>query len=143
MNVIKPNPGYGPWGPFIGSEFEILQVTRVDIAIASAAFCLACIFAISAAYIAISQSRRSSKPWRCTYLWMVWLEWGASVVIAVECLLYLLRYIRPSFYFFMSIRKYITKFSKGVKLTMCSGVLDHSNPAFTANHHQSNPTHST
>ncbi|UPX10432.1 uncharacterized protein EKO05_0001093 [Ascochyta rabiei] len=34
---------------------------------------------------------------------MIWLELAASFVIAVECLLYLLKVIRPSFWFYMSI----------------------------------------
>lgn len=100
---IKPDPSYGPWGPFIPPNYQLLRVTRLDIALASTAFALAGVFAISAAYVAVGQTRRNSKPWRSAYLWMVWLEWAASVVIAIECLLFLLRIIRPSFYFYMSI----------------------------------------
>ncbi|CBY02093.1 hypothetical protein IAQ61_006681 [Plenodomus lingam] len=100
---ILPDAGYGPWGPFISDRYQLLKITRLDIALASTAFALAGVFAILAAYTVVRQSRRSAKPWKSVYLWMVWLEWAASVVIAIECLLFLLRVIRPSFYFYMSI----------------------------------------
>jgi hypothetical protein len=34
---------------------------------------------------------------------MIWIELVACIVIALECLLFLLYHIQPSFYFFMSI----------------------------------------
>ncbi|KAH9861703.1 hypothetical protein J1614_011456 [Plenodomus biglobosus] len=100
---IIPPPHYAPWGPFIPERYQLLRITQLDIALASTAFALAGVFAISAAYIAVEQTKRSPRPWKSIYLWMVWLEWSASVVIAIECLLFLLRIIRPSFYFYMSI----------------------------------------
>jgi hypothetical protein len=60
-------------------------------------------FAISAAYLAVQQTRNSRRPWKSVYVWMIWIELVACIIIALECLLFLLYAIQPSFYFFMSI----------------------------------------
>jgi hypothetical protein len=102
---IAPPPGFFAWGPFVRDNYRVLRVTRADLIIAGVAFALANTFALSATIIAIRQTRGYRRPWRNAYIWMIWFEIAASVVLAVESLLYLLRVIRPSFYFFMSIRK--------------------------------------
>lgn len=60
-------------------------------------------FATSAAYLALKQTRNSRRPSRNLYVWMIWIELVACIVIALECILFLLYKIQPSFYFFMSI----------------------------------------
>ena len=95
---------YVPWGPFISDDYVLLSVTRTDIIIAGAVFALANIFALFGAYVATRQTMASQRPLKNAYIWMIWLELAASVVIGIECLLFLLRIIRPSFYFYMSIR---------------------------------------
>ncbi|KAJ4352108.1 uncharacterized protein N0V89_007454 [Didymosphaeria variabile] len=60
-------------------------------------------FAILATYVAIQQTKKSRRPLKSVYVWMIWVELVACVIIALECLLYLLYIIQPSFYFFMSI----------------------------------------
>ncbi|KAF1943845.1 hypothetical protein EJ02DRAFT_342348 [Clathrospora elynae] len=101
--VINSPVAFTAWGPFVRDNYRVLRVTRTDIIIASTVFGFVILFAASAAYIAVIQTRSCQRPTRSGYIWMVWLEWAACVVLAVECLLYLLREIRPSFYFFMSI----------------------------------------
>jgi hypothetical protein len=102
------DPNYKSWGPFIDHDnYKIQSVSHNDLITACIAFAVCIGFAASAAYVGYRQTSRSRKPWTSAYLWMVWLEWTASVIIAIECLLFLLRIIRPSFYFFMSLRKHI------------------------------------
>ncbi|KAJ4374852.1 hypothetical protein N0V83_001930 [Neocucurbitaria cava] len=103
MNVDITPHDYTAYGPFIHDNYVVPPVTRADLTIAGTLFSLANIFALLAAYIAIKQTKAARRPLRSHYLWMVWLEWAASVVINIECLLYLLRIIRPSFWFYMSI----------------------------------------
>lgn len=106
-NNVLP-PGYKAWGPFIPDNYTIHPVSRSDIILASTAFGIANIFGLSAAFIGFRQTRASRQPWRNAYIWMIWLELAASVAIAVVCLLFLLRIIRPSFYMYMGICKYDT-----------------------------------
>jgi hypothetical protein len=102
------DPGFTSWGPFIRHDVFLTQpVTRSDLITAGVAFGFVSIFACSAAFVGINQTRRSQQPWKSPYLWMIWLEWAACIVIGVEAILYLLRVIRPSFYFFMSLRTYL------------------------------------
>ncbi|EMD66824.1 hypothetical protein COCSADRAFT_35305 [Bipolaris sorokiniana ND90Pr] len=101
-NNVLP-PGYKAWGPFIPDNYTIHPVSRSDIILASTAFGIANIFGLSAAFIGFRQTRASRQPWRNAYIWMIWLELAASVAIAVVCLLFLLRIIRPSFYMYMGI----------------------------------------
>jgi hypothetical protein len=100
---FNPDPTFTAWGPFIRDDYYIQPVTYRAITVAGMVFGFAGLFAISAAYIAFRQTKASRNPSRSPYIWMIWLELAASVVIAIECLLYLLKVIRPSFYFYMSI----------------------------------------
>jgi len=100
---FHPDPTFTAWGPFIRDDYYIQPVTYRAITLASLVFGLAGIFAILAATIAYRQTKANRSPSRSVYIWMIWLELAASVVIAIECLLYLLKVIRPSFWFFMSI----------------------------------------
>ncbi|KAJ5055125.1 hypothetical protein J3E74DRAFT_227956 [Bipolaris maydis] len=102
-NINALPPGYKAWGPFIPDNYVIDPVSRSDIILAGTAFAIANIFGISAVFIGFRQTRASRKPWRNAYIWMIWLELAASVVLAVVCLLFLLRRIRPSFYMYMGI----------------------------------------
>lgn len=63
-------------------------------------------FALMAVYLAVKQTKSSRRPLKSVYVWMIWIELVACVIIAFECLLYLLYVIRPSFYFYMSICKH-------------------------------------
>jgi hypothetical protein len=111
---FAPPPGFVAWGPFVRDNYRPIRVTRADVAVAGAAFGLANFFAITGAFIAIRQTKSCRRPKTSAYIWMIWLEIAASVVIAIECLLYLLRIIRPSFYFFMSICKYTWALAPGL-----------------------------
>jgi len=100
---IAPPQDFGAWGPFVRDNYRPIRVTRADIAVAAAAFGLTNFFAITAAFIAIRQTKACRRPRTSVYIWMVWLEIAASVALAIDCLLYLLRIIEPSFYFFFSV----------------------------------------
>lgn len=100
---FNPDPTFTAWGPFIRDDYYIQPVTYRAISVAGVVFGLACIFAITASIIAVKQTKACRNPWKSAYVWMVWLEIAASLVIAIECLLYLLKVIRPSFWFYMSI----------------------------------------
>ncbi|KAF1848761.1 uncharacterized protein K460DRAFT_353702 [Cucurbitaria berberidis CBS 394.84] len=97
------SPGFTAWGPFIKDDYIIEPVSRSDLITAGVVFGLANIFALSAAYVIIRHTRASRRPLRSAYIWMIWLELAASVVIGIECLLHLLRIIRPSFYFYIQL----------------------------------------
>jgi hypothetical protein len=100
------DPDFTSWGPFINHDTYIIQpVTRSDFITAIVAFIVVGGFATSAAYVGYKQTIRSREPWKSAYIWMIWLEWASCIGLAIECLLFLLRVVRPSFYFFMSIRK--------------------------------------
>ncbi|KAJ8117044.1 hypothetical protein OPT61_g1669 [Boeremia exigua] len=100
---FKPDPSFTAWGPFVRDDYYIQPVTYRAITVASIVFGLASLFGISAVTIAFRQTRACRYPLKSAYIWMIWLEIAASFVIAVECLLYLLKVIRPSFWFYMSI----------------------------------------
>jgi hypothetical protein len=108
---IAPPQGFVAWGPFVRDNYQAWRVTRADLIIAGIAFDLASFFAHSATCIAITQTIGCGRPWRSAYIWMIWLELAASVMLAIECLLYLLRVVRPSFYFFMSTYKSLRQVS--------------------------------
>ena len=104
-----------PFGPFIDPHtFEIQPTTVRSLVIASVVFGLTMMFAIMAAITAARHTKAARNPWKSAYIWMIWIEILASVAIAFECLLFLIYVIRPSFYFFMSMRKYIALLSKMV-----------------------------
>ena len=105
---IAVPPGYTAWGPFVRDNYKTLRVTQSDIIIAGTVSGPANLFGIPAGFIAVRHTRISRRPWRSAYIWMIWLEIAASVAISVICLLFLLRIIRPSFYFYMGVCKYDT-----------------------------------
>lgn len=100
---FDPDPTFTAWGPFIRDDYYIQPVTYRAITVAGIVFGLANLFGISAVFIAFRQTRACRYPLKSAYIWMIWLEIAASFVIAIECLLYLLKVIRPSFWFYMSI----------------------------------------
>jgi hypothetical protein len=102
---FDPDPTFSAWGPFVPESYHMQPVTYRAIVVAGIVFGLTNIFAFSAAYIAFGQTKACRSPWRSVYIWMIWLELAASIVIAIECLLHLLKIIRPSFWFYMSICK--------------------------------------
>lgn len=138
---FNPDPTFTAWGPFIRDDYYIQPVTYRAITVAGLVFGLANIFAISAAFIAFKQTRACRRPLKSAYIWMVWLELAASFVIAIECLLYLLKIIRPSFWFYMS----ICIPSRICKTTLiaddCSIELVNSGPAVVTDHHQPSTHH--
>ncbi|KAF2440021.1 hypothetical protein P171DRAFT_324955, partial [Karstenula rhodostoma CBS 690.94] len=92
------------FGPFLDPDtFEIMPTTYRAIIVAGIVFGLSMAFAISAAYLAVQQTRNSRRPLKSIYIWMIWIELVACIIIAIECLLYLLYIVPPSFYFFMSL----------------------------------------
>lgn len=103
MDSEDPYANYRPFGPFIPKDYVILPSSRGDIITAGTVFGLAMFFALTAAFIATQQTLASKRPFRSVYIWMVWLEWSSSVIIAIICLLYLTKRLRPSFYLFMGI----------------------------------------
>ncbi|KAF2135049.1 hypothetical protein P153DRAFT_270873, partial [Dothidotthia symphoricarpi CBS 119687] len=100
---FMPDPGFTAWGPFVNDDYIIQPITKASIIIAGVVFGLSNIFAITGAYVAVQQTRFCQRPWRSPYIWMIWLELGACFIIAIQCMLYLLKVIRPSFYFYMSL----------------------------------------
>lgn len=109
--VYDPN-GYAQlraFGPFIDADtYEIQPTTYRTLIIASIVFGLAMCFALLATLLGIQQTKASRRPWKSVYIWMIWIELAACVVIAFECFLFLLYLIRPSLYFYMSICMYHT-----------------------------------
>ncbi|CAI6310060.1 unnamed protein product [Periconia digitata] len=91
------------WGPFIRQPYVIQPTTRTDLIVAGIVFGLAMFFAIIATYSGIQQTKASRNSPRSAYIWMIWIELVACIIIAILCLLYLLECIRPSFYFYMGI----------------------------------------
>ena len=105
------------FGPFIDADTYVIQPTTYrDLIIGSVVFGLAIVVAILAVFLAIQQTKAAKRPLHSVYVWMIWTELAACVVIDLECLLYLLYVVRPSFYFYMSIcRFYITVFPSSSK----------------------------
>ncbi|KAH7113240.1 hypothetical protein B0J11DRAFT_146022 [Dendryphion nanum] len=96
------DPNFKAWGPFISDKYVIAPITEIDIIVGGVIFGLSMVFAILATYIGILQTRSIRRPFRSAYVWMIWLEIAACIAIAIECLFYLLKVLRPSFYFYMS-----------------------------------------
>lgn len=126
-------PGYTAWGPFVRDNYKILRTTQADIIVAGTVFGLANAFGLSAAFIAVRQTRISRRPWRSAYIWMIWLELVASVVISIICLLFLLHKIRPSFYIYMGICKY-NKDTVSNRTNMCSALLGYPDSAIASDY---------
>jgi hypothetical protein len=111
---IAPPPDFTAWGPFVGPNYRILRVTRLDLIVAGTAFALASIFALSATYIAFRQTKARRHPRWSGYIWMIWLELLASVALAILCLLFLIRIVRPSFYFYIGVCKFLSSSVEGL-----------------------------
>ena len=105
-SVFYPDASFTAWGPFIHQPYVIQPTTKSDLIIASIVFGLAISLAVLAAFRGIKQTKSSRRPLRSVYVWMIWLELAACVVIAILCLLYLVKIIRPSFYFYMAVCTY-------------------------------------
>ncbi|KAF2635177.1 hypothetical protein P280DRAFT_378149, partial [Massarina eburnea CBS 473.64] len=101
--TFKEDPSFTAWGPFIKQSYDVQTITRNDIIIAGCVFGAAMSLALLAIFMGIQQTKASRRPFKSAYIWMVWIELAACIVIAMICLLYLLKYIRPSFYFYMAI----------------------------------------
>jgi len=112
MTIHNPNPGYTAWGPFIRDDYYIQPLSRRSLIISSVIFGLAMCVALLAIYLAVRQTNASRTPLKSPYIWMIWLEIIACVVLAIQCICYLQMVIRPSFYFFMSICKYAQRSSE-------------------------------
>lgn len=70
------------------------------------------------------------------------MEIMASVVIAIECLLFLLKVIRPSFWFYMSIRKSFETITCKEPAEFVSVKLVYPDTVASSNYCQSNSYHS-
>ena len=102
-----PNAGYTAWGPFIRDNYYIQPLSYRANIISATVFTAAMLLAILAGYLAIFQTKAARTPLKSFYIWMIWLELIACVIIAVVCLCYLHKAIRPSFYLFMGICTYM------------------------------------
>jgi hypothetical protein len=85
-----------PWGPFISSTYRNERITKIDIVVASIVWVLTLTNAGIAVWLACAQTKVSRSPLRSIYIWMVWLEMIASVMMGLESYLYLLKLIPPS-----------------------------------------------
>jgi hypothetical protein len=90
------DPSFQPWGPFISKHYENEPITQTDIIIASVVWGLTLINVIVALWLIVKQTRGSRSPLRSVYIWMIWLELIVSFIMGLECLLHLLKYIKPS-----------------------------------------------
>ncbi|KAF1992961.1 hypothetical protein P154DRAFT_504205 [Amniculicola lignicola CBS 123094] len=100
---FKNDPAFKPWGPFISPNFRNEPITVADIIIASIVFGCTIICVLVALYLGYGQTKGSRSPIRSIYVWLIWLELLASFLMGLECYLHLLKYIKPSFAFYMSI----------------------------------------
>ncbi|KAF2188409.1 hypothetical protein K469DRAFT_628039 [Zopfia rhizophila CBS 207.26] len=100
---FKEDPSFKAWGPFITDRYKNEPITLSDIIIASVVFGLTLICVALAIYLGYGQTRGSRSPLRSTYVWLIWLELLVSFLMAVECFLHLLKYIKPSFAFYFTI----------------------------------------
>ncbi|KAJ4300845.1 hypothetical protein N0V90_002933 [Kalmusia sp. IMI 367209] len=99
----RPGVNFEPWGPFVGKDFKNEKITHTDIIITSIVWALTLINVIIAIYFGYKQSKSSRSPLRSVYIWMIWLEMVASFIMGLECYLHVLKYVRPSFYFYSTI----------------------------------------
>jgi hypothetical protein len=125
------------WGPFVNHETYFIQpVTRSDLATAICAFFVIITAASTAAYAGYKQTTRSREPWKSAYLWMVWMEWTSCVIMAVLCLMFIVRVVRPSFYFFMVICEYRSVSIESAMLMVTSATMGRSDAMSTSDYHQ-------
>ncbi|OCL11093.1 hypothetical protein AOQ84DRAFT_387077 [Glonium stellatum] len=100
---FRPNASFIAWGPFIGKDFTNQPVNVSDIVIASVIWFLTLVCVAIACWLAYRQTKSSRFPLRSVYVWLIWLELLASLLMGIECFLHLLKYIKPSFVFYLSI----------------------------------------
>jgi hypothetical protein len=99
MNTeFREDAHFQPWGPFISSAYRNERITKTDIVVASIVWALTLVNAGIAVWLACAQTKVSRSPLRSIYIWMVWLEMIASVVMGFESYLHLLKIIPPSEY---------------------------------------------
>ncbi|KAL5407216.1 hypothetical protein PMIN06_003811 [Paraphaeosphaeria minitans] len=101
--VWRPDANTRPWGPFVGKHFKDEPITHTDVAITCVVWVATLINFIIAVWLAYKQCRSSRSPLRSVYIWMIWLEMAASFIMGLVCFLYILKCIRPSFYFFCTV----------------------------------------
>lgn len=94
---------FKPWGPFIGTNYEPELITKTDIVIASLVWAATLVNAIIALYQGFKQSKSSRSPLRSVFIWMIWIELGVCFTMGLESYLHVLKYIRPSTLFIMTI----------------------------------------
>ncbi|KAF2738788.1 hypothetical protein EJ04DRAFT_411856, partial [Polyplosphaeria fusca] len=99
----RPSASFTPWGPFIPATYYVEPITHLDVLLGSMVFGLNLFFALLASYRVIGQIRTARSPRTSAFFWMVWIEIIACIIISAECLLYLLKLLRPSFYFYTSL----------------------------------------
>ncbi|CAO2655012.1 Nn.00g117450.m01.CDS01 [Neocucurbitaria sp. VM-36] len=100
---FREDPSFKPWGPLISPDYVNEAITKSDIIIASVVWALTLINIIIALYLIYGQTRGSRSPLKSVYVWMIWLELVTSFAMGLICFLHLLKYIRPSFAFYMAI----------------------------------------
>ncbi|KAF2866306.1 hypothetical protein BDV95DRAFT_505159 [Massariosphaeria phaeospora] len=94
---------FTPWGPFVPATFRNEPITLSDIIIASIVWILTVVNVFIAIWLGYRQTRASRSPLRSVYVWLIWLELLASFSMGLECILHLLKIIRPSFAFYVTI----------------------------------------
>lgn len=99
----RPHIHFKPWGPFIGTNYEPELITKTDIVIASLVWAATLVNAIIALYQGFKQSKSSRSPLRSVFIWMIWIELGVCFTMGLESYLHVLKYIRPSTLFIMTI----------------------------------------
>jgi hypothetical protein len=95
-NEFRPDVPFEPWGPLISPNYVKEPINNADIIVASVVWALTLINAIIGCWLAIAQTKSSKYPRRSTYVWMIWLELGASFIMGFECYLHLMKFIKPS-----------------------------------------------
>jgi hypothetical protein len=93
---FRPNADVRPWGPFVSPNYVSQPITYTDFTVATVVWVLTLGNAALAVRSGFKQSRSSRSPLRSVYVWLIWLELGASFAMGLQCYLYLLKLIRPS-----------------------------------------------
>jgi hypothetical protein len=96
---FRPDVPFEPWGPLISPHYVKEPISNADIIVSSVVWALTLINAIIGCWLAIQQTKGSKYPARSTYVWMIWLELGASFIMGFECYMHLLKFIKPSEWF--------------------------------------------
>ena len=95
---FRPNVDFSPWGPFVPANYINMKVVKADILIASIAGIISLICAGYATWLVYKQMISSRSPLRSMYIWMIWTELGACLIMGIICYLHLFKIIRPSMY---------------------------------------------